>query len=207
MTTHSSRRQHWNDIYANKRESEVSWFEAEAALSIDLIQRCLLRVDAKLIDVGGGASRLVDGLLARGYQDVTVLDVSPVALATARDRLGARAEHVHWIAGDITTFEPPTRYALWHDRAVFHFLVSPADRSSYVSALERAVEDGGHAIVGTFALDGPERCSGLDVARYDGPGLAAALGPSFKLVESLRREHITPAGKAQMFTFVRLVRI
>ena len=207
MTASSGRQQHWDEIYARKRENEVSWFEAEPAVSIDLIERCALPLDAKLIDVGGGASRLVDRLLDRGFEDVTVLDLSPDALATARDRLGARAERVHWLTGDITTFEPPTRYALWHDRAVFHFLVSPADRSAYVRALERAVEQGGHVIIGTFALDGPERCSGLDVARYDGPALAAALGPSFNLVESLRHEHVTPAGKAQVFTFVRLVRV
>ncbi len=202
----SSRQQHWNDVYARKREDEVSWFQAGPALSIDLIQRCAAPLGAKIIDVGGGASRLVDGLLDRGFEDLTVLDLSSAALTKARERLGVRGARVHWIAADVTTFVPPARYAIWHDRAVFHFLTSPADRSAYVQALELAVEHGGHAIVGTFALDGPERCSGLDVVRYDGPGLAAALGPSFSLIETLRHEHVTPAGKVQAFTFVRLAR-
>ncbi|HEX7604593.1 MAG TPA: class I SAM-dependent methyltransferase [Polyangiaceae bacterium] len=202
----ASRQQHWNDVYARKREDEVSWFEPTAALSLELIERCTPPRDARIIDVGGGASHLVDGLLARGFEDLTVLDLSSEALAKARARLGERAARVHWITADVTTFEPSVRYALWHDRAVFHFLTAPSDRSAYVNALERALEPGGHAIVGTFAPDGPERCSGLDVVRYDGPGLAAALGPSFALIEAIRHEHVTPAGKVQPFTFARFVR-
>ena len=207
MTNPASRRQHWEDVHTRKREHEVSWFEPVAAPSLDLIGKCGLRLDAKIIDVGGGASRLVDGLLARGFEDVTVLDVAAAALASARERLGARAEHVRWVTADVTTFTPTTTYTLWHDRAVFHFLTAPSDRSAYVRVLEHAVESGGHVIVGTFALDGPERCSGLEVVRYDASALAAALGPSFRLVESLRHEHVTPGGKRQAFTFARLVRI
>ncbi|CAN5924723.1 class I SAM-dependent methyltransferase [soil metagenome] len=202
----TSPEQHWNDVYAQKREDEVSWFQPEAALSLDLIARCALPRDARIIDVGGGASRLVDGLLDRGFEDVTVLDLSSAALARARERLGERGQQVQWVAADVTSFEPPDRYALWHDRAVFHFLTSPADRSAYVHVLERALADGGHAIVGTFAPDGPERCSGLPVVRYDGPALAAALGPSLTLIEALRHEHVTPAGRVQPFTFARFVR-
>ncbi len=202
----SSREQHWNDIYARKREDEVSWYQQEATLSLELVARCGLTPGAKVLDVGGGAGRLVDGLLDRGFADVTVLDVSEQALLKARARLGARAERVQWVVADVTTFQPTGRYDLWHDRAVFHFLTSPAERAAYVAALERAVAPGGHVIVGTFAPDGPKRCSGLEVVRYDAAGLAAALGPSFTLVEEARQEHVTPAGKAQAFTFVRLVR-
>lgn len=207
MTEPAPRQQHWEDVYTRKGEEEVSWFQPEASVSLELIGRCAPASDAKIIDVGGGASRLVDGLLDRGFEDVTVLDLSPTALAKARARLGERARRVQWIAADVTTFEPPTHYALWHDRAVFHFLTTPTDRAAYVRVLERAVAPEGKVVVGTFAPDGPERCSGLEVARYDGPGLAAAMGPSFELVETMRHEHLTPGGKLQAFTFVRLARV
>jgi SAM-dependent methyltransferase len=202
----SPRQAHWNDIYTRKNEDEVSWFQPEAAISLELIERCGPAHASKLIDVGGGASRLVDGLLDRSFEDVTVLDLSEAALAKARARLGARADQVRWIAADVTAFEPVDRYALWHDRAVFHFLTSPVDRAAYVAVLERALAPDGHVIVGTFALDGPERCSGLEVARYDAQGLATALGPAFRLLEAVRHEHVTPGGRVQAFTFVRMVR-
>ena len=197
----TSRAQHWEDVYTRKSEDEVSWFQVEPAMSLALIAECAPRPDAKIIDVGGGASRLVDGLLERGFLDVTVLDLSPAALAKSRARLGERGARVHWVSGDVTAFQPPAHYAIWHDRAVFHFLTSEADRSAYVKVLSRALAKDGHAIVATFAPDGPERCSGLDVVRYDAAALAAALGPSFVLVESRRHEHVTPAGKVQPFTF------
>jgi SAM-dependent methyltransferase len=202
----SPRQQHWDDIYTRKAEAEVSWFQPEASISLDLVARCAPPRDAKLIDVGGGTSRLVDGLLDRGFEDVTVLDVSGAALGKARARLGARAELVKWIAADVTTFEPTERYAIWHDRAVFHFLTAPADRAAYVRTLERALAPNGQVIVGTFALDGPERCSGLEIVRYDAKALVAALGASFQPIETLRHEHTTPSGKTQAFTFVRLAR-
>ena len=202
----SERQTHWNDIYSRKQEDEVSWYQPEATISLELVARCKLPVGARIIDVGGGASRLVDGLLERGFANVTVLDLSEEALRKTRARLGARAEVVRWLASDVTTFEPTETYDLWHDRAVFHFLTSPEDRAAYVKTLERAVAPGGSVIVGTFALDGPERCSGLEIVRYDARGLAAAMGPSFELVEELRHEHVTPGGKMQAFTFVRLLR-
>jgi SAM-dependent methyltransferase len=204
--TPTARQAHWEDVYTRKREDEVSWFQPEAAVSLELIDRCGVPADARIIDVGGGASRLVDGLLDRGFGHVTVLDLSSAALAKARERLGERASRVQWVAADVTTFVPPTSYAVWHDRAVFHFLTAEADREAYVRVLERAVLPGGHVIVGTFALDGPLRCSGLEVARYDPAGLAAVLGASLTLVESRRHEHVTPGGKVQAFTFVRFVR-
>lgn len=207
VTEASSRQQHWNDVYTRKGEDEVSWFQPRPTVSLDLIGHCAPPRDAKIIDIGGGASRLVDSLLERGFENVTVLDISSESLAKALHRLVAHAHRVQWITSDVTTFEPPTRYAVWHDRAVFHFLTSPSDRSAYRHVLERALEPGGHAIVGTFAPDGPERCSGLEVLQYDGPGIAAELGPSFQLIEVLRHEHVTPTGKVQPFTFARLVRI
>lgn len=200
----SSRQEHWDSIYSRKGEEEVTWFEAEPRRSLELVSRCALPSDARIIDVGGGASRLVDGLLDRGFEELSVLDVSSQALEKSRARLGARASRVHWITCDVTMFEPPDRYALWHDRAVFHFLTAGADRAAYSRALERALNPGGLVIIGAFAVDGPDRCSGLEVVRYDGPGIAAALGPSFTLVETVRHEHVTPTGKVQSFTFARL---
>jgi SAM-dependent methyltransferase len=169
--------------------------------------RAGLGPDAAIVDVGGGASRLVDDLLARGFHDLEVLDLSAEALAVAQRRLGRRAAQVRWTVADVTRFEPTRSYDLWHDRAVFHFLVRPEARAAYVRAMTRAVRPGGQAIVATFAPDGPERCSGLPVVRYDEGALVDALGPAFRRVEHLRHEHGTPAGRVQPFTFVRLQRI
>jgi len=207
MSDTAARQAHWDAVYTARPEEALSWFEPEPAPSLALIAACNLCPHAKILDVGGGASRLVDALLDRGFDDLTVLDLSPAALARSQARLGDRARQVQWIAGDITTFAPTARYALWHDRAVFHFLTAAVDRAAYVDVLQRAVAPGGSVIVGTFAPDGPARCSGLDVARYDAPGIAAALGPSFALVESQTHDHPTPAGRVQRFTFARLVRV
>ncbi len=201
------RRKHWETVWETKREDEVSWFQPDAEVSLDLISRCGLGTDSRLIDVGGGASRLVDALLARGFERLTVLDLAEAALATARARLGDRGRSVRWLAADVTRFTPDETYDLWHDRAVFHFLTDPEDRAAYVRALEQAVGGSGHVIVGTFALDGPERCSGLEIVRYDAASLALALGPSLRLVEERRHEHRTPGGKTQAFTFARFVRV
>lgn len=197
--------QHWDRVWTDKREHEVSWFSPDAATSLQLVARAGLGPDARVIDVGGGASRLVDGLLDRGMRRVTVLDISAAALAAARARLADRAEQVSWLVGDVTKFVPPHAYDLWHDRAVFHFL-SGDERAAYVEVMTKAVAPGGAAIVATFAPDGPERCSGLAVSRYDATALAEAVGPAFELVESEREEHVTPAGRVQAFTFVRLRR-
>ncbi|MBI2394816.1 MAG: class I SAM-dependent methyltransferase [Deltaproteobacteria bacterium] len=196
---------HWDDIYRQKQD-DVSWFEAEPIRSLALVDRCDLSRDAAVIDVGGGRSRFVEGVLDRGFHDVTVLDLSAVALEDTRARLGDRAAHVRFRVGDVTRFEPTERYALWHDRAVFHFLASAGEREAYARVLEQAVPPGGHVILATFAPDGPERCSGLPALRYDGEALARALGPVVHLVEEIRHEHRTPAGKVQPFTFARFVR-
>lgn len=200
------RRAHWQTVYQSKSEDAVSWFQARPACSLELIRRAGLAEGARLIDVGGGASRLVDVLVAQGDLRVTVLDIAEAALAQARKRLGRQAEMVEWIAADILRWTPPQRYGLWHDRALFHFLTDPADRQAYTQALAAGLGPGGQAVIATFAPDGPERCSGLSVCRYDPDGLAAALGTGFRLLDSLTEDHVTPAGKIQKFQYCRLVR-
>lgn len=204
----SERTQHWQDVYTRKDDREVSWYEPEATLSLELIERCgPLAKDARIIDIGGGASRLVDGLLARGYEAVSVLDIAAPALDKTRARLGAEAAaRVTWHVTDITRFAPSAPYAVWHDRAVFHFLTADDDKRAYADLVARAVTPGGHLILGTFALDGPERCSGLPVARYDAEGIATVLGTAFTRVESLAHTHTTPSGNTQRFTFARFMR-
>ena len=193
---------HWNHVYTTKDSTNVSWFQAHASQSVDLIKQAHIAKDAEIIDVGGGASTLVDDLLGHGYQHLTVLDLSDAALAVARDRLGARGDTVSWIAGDITRVELPVRqYDVWHDRAVFHFLTSEADRQAYVSAVLRAVKPGGLVIVATFAEDGPEQCSGLPVMRYSPDALHAEFGAPFTLIRKAREEHQTPWGATQKFIY------
>ena len=196
-----SRQRHWENVYATKGESEVSWFQETPALSLELIRLVGSIQNSGIIDIGGGASRLADCLVSQGYQDVSVLDLSAAALASARSRIGDNAKQVTWIAADVTTWEPSRTYDVWHDRAAFHFLTDPNDQAAYVARLRHALRLGGHAIIGTFALDGPERCSGLAVSRYDANSLAATLGGGFKLIDTLRHEHTTPRGVTQRFQF------
>jgi len=196
-----SRQAHWENVYATRGEREVSWFQERPALSLELIRAAGATPRSAVIDVGGGASRLVDALLTDGFTAVTVLDISAAALAASRRRLGSAATRVTWIVADITTWEPAQAYDLWHDRAVLHFLTNEADRAAYVMRLMQALRLGGHAIIGTFALDGPERCSGLPVVRYDASRLANLLGPQFDLVESRTQDHATPMGGTQRFQF------
>jgi SAM-dependent methyltransferase len=201
-----SPREHWQDVYARRADDEVSWYQARPVASLELIARTGAGCGARIVDVGGGASRLVDALLDSGHARVAVLDVAEAALARARARLGARAGRVEWIAADVRTWAPDGPFEVWHDRAAFHFLVRPEDRDAYRATLLRAIPAGGHAVVATFAPDGPDRCSGLPVMRWEPEALAAELGPTFRLVESLREDHVTPAGKVQRFQFSRLVR-
>jgi trans-aconitate methyltransferase len=186
------RKAHWETVYATKAEDEVSWFQADPAPSLEAIALAGAHRGSAIIDIGGGASRLVDHLVAAGFQDVTVLDLSGAALDAARARLGAQADNVSWIVADVTTWEPPRTYDVWHDRAAFHFLTEPQERAAYVARLTRALWIGGHAVIATFAPDGPERCSGLPVMRYDAASLGQALGPAFVLVDTRRHEHATP---------------
>jgi 2-polyprenyl-3-methyl-5-hydroxy-6-metoxy-1,4-benzoquinol methylase len=195
-----SRQAHWEKVYTSKGENEVGWFQENPAPSLDLIAGAATA--SALIDVGGGASRLVDSLLEKGFRTVAVLDLSEAALAAAKARIGRRAAQVQWIVADVTVWEPQeAAYDVWHDRAAFHFLTEERDRTVYVSRLTRAVKPGGHAIIATFAPDGPDRCSGLPVVRYDAQGLGRVLGDGFELVETLRHEHRTPAGSVQRFQF------
>jgi ubiquinone/menaquinone biosynthesis C-methylase UbiE len=193
---------HWDSTYEQHGSAHVSWFRPHLDLSLDLIRHAAPSPQAAIIDVGGGASTLVDDLLAAQYRDVTVLDISAAALAVAQNRLGSAASSVSWIDGDITRIElAAARYDVWHDRAVFHFLTSPADRERYVATVKRALKPGGHVIMATFASDGPEKCSGLPVARFDAGSLHAQFGGQFELLDSRRETHLTPTGKEQHFVY------
>jgi SAM-dependent methyltransferase len=196
-----SRRAYWEGIYTNKSEREVSWFQENPAASLELIAPLGVTAASAIIDIGGGSSRLVDNLVQRGFEDVTVLDFSEAALEAAKARLGRDAAHVHWVVADVTTWEPLKTYEIWHDRAAFHFLTEERERSAYVDRLARALKAGGYAIIATFALDGPERCSGLPVVRYDPASLGKTLGRAFELVDTRRHTHATPWGTEQLFQF------
>lgn len=192
--------QHWDTAYTEKGVT-VSWHQEEASTSLALIA-AVADPGASVIDIGGGASPLVDGLLDRGHRDITVLDLSQVALDAARDRLGTRGASVAWRVGDLLAWEPDRTYEVWHDRAVLHFLVDDADRARYAELAARAVAPGGHAIVGTFAPDGPEQCSGLPVRRHSADDLTALLAAGFEPVRTEREEHRTPSGNIQPFSWL-----
>lgn len=195
-------RAHWETIYSTKAVDAVSWYQEHADSSLQLIRTSGEGRTAGIIDVGGGASTLVDDLLDDGFSDVSVLDVSGTALAKARERLGDRAQAVRWIEADITAVRlPRARFRVWHDRAVFHFLTEPRDRQSYVRAVLSAVKPGGSVIVATFAEDGPTKCSGLDVVRYGADALHSEFGPAFDLLRHKREEHRTPFGTVQRFVY------
>lgn len=197
----SEKQRHWEQVYATKPATEVSWYQREPRVSLDLITAGGSSSDA-VIDVGGGASTLVDGLLARGYTRVSVLDFAGAAIEAARDRLCARAAEVTWVASDVLAhvFEPLS-IDVWHDRAVFHFLTSAGDRRAYVEHVARAVKPGGRVIVATFAADGPTKCSGLDVCRYSPETLHAEFGARFRLQGRTFEDHVTPAGHLQRFQY------
>ena len=197
------RQTHWESVYTTKGEKEVSWFQERPEISLEFIAATGAGPNSAIVDIGGGASRLVDALLDDGYRKLTVLDLSKAALAASRERLGLRGDTVTWVAADVTTWRPSEHYDVWHDRAAFHFLTDEKDRHAYVLRLEQALRDGGEAIIGTFALNGPERCSGLPVMRYDSSGLTTVLGPKFRLLASREEEHRTPWGASQLFQFSR----
>ena len=195
-------KEHWEQVYSTKAENSVSWFQEHARQSVELIGSTGVPKSAKIIDVGGGASTLVDDLFAEGYQHITVLDLSEAALAASRARLAERASSVSWLAGDITKIALPLHeFDVWHDRAVFHFLTTREEREAYVHAVIQAVKPGGHVIVATFAEDGPEKCSGLPVMRYSADGLHAEFGTPFTLLQQEREEHHTPFGTVQKFIY------
>lgn len=199
--TELDRRAHWQSVYRTKGEQQMSWSQPSPEPSLGLIEQFAPGKGASIADIGGGASRLVDALQERGYRHVTVLDLSEAALQSARERLGANAASVQWVAADATQWQPPQAFDVWHDRAAFHFLVDPGDREAYIARLHQGVKQGGHAIIATFALDGPEKCSGLPVQRYDHVALGKALGAAFELVHHQPHHHVTPWGAAQSFQF------
>lgn len=201
-----NRKEHWNQVYQTNAPDDVSWFQARPSISLKLIEATGIAKDDGIIDVGGGASSLVDFLRDDGYTKLAVLDISEAAIAHARERLGANAGNVEWFNADVTEFNPPHRFHVWHDRAVFHFLTDEEDRRKYVDALKRTLVPAGHVIIAPFAIDGPVKCSGLGVTRYDAPSICAELGPEFRLVEQVDETHTTPWNTRQKFSYFRFVR-
>ncbi|MGX5660908.1 class I SAM-dependent methyltransferase [Castellaniella ginsengisoli] len=195
-------KEHWDTVYASKSSDHVSWFQPHAKLSLRLIKETGVPADASIIDVGGGASTLVDDLLDSSFSNITVLDLSATAMTAAQQRLGSRACAVQWMEANITEVQlPKNAYDVWHDRAVFHFLISEQERHAYVEQVLRSVRPGGHVIVATFAEDGPTRCSGLPVARYSSEELHDEFGASFTLMQHVKEDHHTPSGALQKFVY------
>ena len=201
------RKTHWERVYTNKSPLQVSWYQEEPALSLLLIRNTHLALDAAMIDVGGGASTLVDRLCEEAYTNVAVLDVSSSALAHAKARLAEKADAIEWFEDDVTCFSPPHRFSLWHDRAVFHFLTTKSDRDKYISVLKQALEPDGHLIIMAFAIGGPVKCSGLDIVQYDVNKLTTELGQGFELVETGYEVHLAPSGGEQKFAYFHFKRI
>jgi ubiquinone/menaquinone biosynthesis C-methylase UbiE len=195
---------HWEGVYATRAVEGLSWFEPEACTSLAMIEALELPLDAAIVDVGGGASGLARHLISRGHTDITVIDISAAALERAQDGF-PEAERVTWVVGDIREHDLGRRFALWHDRAVFHFMVSAADRDAYLAAMRRSIAPGGHLLLATFGSEGPERCSGLPVVRYSADSLVAALGEGAELETSQTEDHVTPSGTTQQFLFAHLV--
>ena len=201
-----NRKEHWNQVYGTKGALDLSWYQLRSDISLELIAATGLGKDAGILDVGGGISTLVDSLMEAGYSHLSVLDVSGAALSQDQARLGSRAATVEWFEADVTSFTPPHDFELWHDRAVFHFLTEEEERRQYVATLRRSLLPGGAAIIATFALDGPPKCSGLDVKRYDEQSIVAELGSEFRLQEVRRETHITPWQSEQRFMYFRFQR-
>lgn len=199
---------HWERVYETKRLDEVSWYDLHLATSLEWIREAAPERESAVIDVGGGASTLAEDLYAEGYRSLTVLDVSERAIAHVRTRMGKAADAIRWIAGDVTQVELPTAaFDVWHDRAVFHFLMEAEDREAYRRQLLKALRPGGEVILATFSLNGPERCSGLPVCRYDASALAAEFGRQFRVVKSATVQHHTPTGGTQEFLYCRMARV
>ena len=195
------RRGHWNKVYSNKRPEELTWFQARPEASLSIIRKAAMGAEARIIDVGGGTSLLTATLLEDGFRNLSVLDVSDRALEVARSLLEPDSPEIEWFTSDLTDFEPPHQWDLWHDRAVFHFLTGKEDRNSYRRVLNASVEPSGHVVIATFALDGPERCSGLEVVRYCPESLHAELGTRYELCGSVDETHRTPGGGTQKFVY------
>ncbi|MBS0221305.1 MAG: class I SAM-dependent methyltransferase [Proteobacteria bacterium] len=191
---------HWEGMYATKAEDTLSWYQRHSSRSLAYVTAAASWA-SPIIDIGGGSSTLVDDLLARGYANITVLDIAEAGLAKTKARLGAQASRVNWIVADIRHWHPPRLYEVWHDRAMFHFLTSAEDQAAYLAALRAGTTPEATVILATFAPDGPEQCSGLPIQRYSPQTLASLLGPSFRLVEETAETHTTPSGIEQRFSY------
>lgn len=194
-----TRKQHWSSVYSNKDHTRVSWFQEECQQTLEQIDRLGMPHNAVILDVGGGASRLVDALLSQQYEKIYVLDIAAEGLAISQKRLGEQAAKVQWICADITTASLPTGIQLWHDRAAFHFLAHPEDQRAYVAQMQRSLADNAYVMLATFAVNGPEKCSDLKVEQYDCEKLLHVLGDRFTLLEDRQMEHTTPSGAQQLF--------
>ena len=201
------RKKHWGDVYQDKSSSDLSWYQKEPKLSLELIRSTNVASNDAIIDIGAGTSVLVDYLKKEHYTNLTVLDISENAITIAKKRLGKSAKSINWIVCDITKFDVFQKFSLWHDRALFHFLTDPSDRGIYVKALINAIRPEGHLIIATFAIGGPKKCSGLEIVQYDSEKIIAELGDNFKLVEEKTEVHITPANKEQKFIFFLFRRV
>lgn len=197
----TDQRAHWDRVYTEKRAEEVSWRQEEPTFSMNLIARTGVSPDAAIVDIGGGASTLVDHLIERGFRDVSVLDIAAPALKQAEARLGSRSTDVRWIVGDVTTWRPARTHRLWHDRAVLHFLTDPKMQAAYAETLRMALDDDGWAIIAGFAPGGPDKCSGLEVVQHDGVSLVQLLGDEFQLMATQGEIHLTPWGAEQAFRY------
>lgn len=200
-------KEHWEKVYSTKAPDAVSWFQERAETSLDFIQKLNLEKNASIIDVGGGASTLVDDLLIYGYSGLSVLDLSGVALETAKKRIGSNSVNIQWFEADITEIQfPRHQFEVWHDRAVFHFLTKPEDREAYIENILHSVKPNGHIIISTFAEDGPNKCSGLPVMRYSAATLQTEFGENFLLQKQLKENHSTPFGTKQNFVFCHFIK-
>ena len=201
------RKNYWDNIYSDNKSTEVSWYQQYPEISLNLISATEIEKSASIIDIGGGASTLVDFLLAAGYQNLSVLDISASAIEQAKDRLAQDSSKVQWIVQDITRFVAEQSFDVWHDRAVFHFLTNVDDRAKYVKTISDFMQPGAHAIIATFNFEGPKKCSGLDIVRYSPETLSEIFSENFKLIETKTEEHKTPGGMTQSFVYCRFVRV
>ncbi|MES9858451.1 MAG: class I SAM-dependent methyltransferase [Sedimenticola sp.] len=203
----SKRKAHWENVYRSKSDDQVGWFQPSPRLSLEMIMSANLGPDDGIIDIGGGASRLIDALLAQGFHNLSVLDISATALETTQARLGIGAEEVNWLVNDVTDFTLEQPVSLWHDRAVFHFLTTPEERTAYLKHTEQYLVIGGHLIIAAFSPDGPKKCSGLDIVQYDSNSIQRTLSNRYQLLECVSELHQTPWGAQQHFNYFHFIRI
>ena len=201
------RKKHWEQVYSQRQSTEVSWYQQHPEGSLELIDATGVKQSASIVDIGGGASTLVDFLLKAGYKHLSVLDISPAAIKQAKSRLGSNESKVEWIEQDITEFKTDRCFDVWHDRAVFHFLTDEKDRTSYVKAMLSALNIGAHVIIAAFDANGPKKCSGLKVMHYSPEKMSAVLGGSFQLIETRTENHLTPGGASQGFVYCHFIRV